>query len=168
LVALAIALTSAAGVTAQQTTDPGALADNLPAAPAGWTSVDGEVVDSQAAGIDVAQVSRTYTNEDGAQVEFMIVGTPAMVAASAGAGMMFQNEMMLEQMNAANPDKQFAAIAEGAWSGWTVVDGEDGDSEATAFNEHLVVKIEINRADADLLATFVGLVPWAALTALHE
>ena len=158
----------AAPVLGQQTTSAAALAEHLPAAPGGWDSADGESVQSSAMGQDVAQVSRVFTNGDGARVEFMIIGSPAMVAASRSAGMMFQNSMMVDQMNSSNPDKQFAVIDESGWGGWTVVDQEDGASEATAFNEHLVVKITTNRGDADMLATFVGLVPWEALGALNQ
>ena len=38
----------------------------------------------------------------------------------------------------------------------------------TGFGDQLLVTIKINRADAEILATFVGLVPWDDLTALHE
>ncbi|NKB86755.1 MAG: hypothetical protein GKS06_00845 [Acidobacteria bacterium] len=155
-------------VAAQQTTSAAALAEHLPAAPSGWSSSDGEQIQTSAMGNDVAQVSRVFTNSDGAEVELQIIGTPAMVAASQSAGMMFQNQMMLDQMNSSNPDKQFATIDNDGWTGWTVVDQGDSACEATAFNEHLVVKITTNRGDGDMLATFVELVPWAALGALNE
>ena len=82
--------------------------------------------------------------------------------------MMFLNPTLLNQMNAANPDKQFGVLDADGWTGWTVVDGEDGESQATGFSDQLLVTIKINRADAEVLATFVGLVPWDDLTALDK
>ena len=52
--------------------------------------------------------------------------------------------------------------------GWTVVNGEDGESEATGFTDNLLVKTELNRADGEILSTFVDLVPWNRLAALQR
>ncbi len=153
---------------ATDATDAAALAALLPAAPAGWSATDGQVVDQRAAGTEVASVSRVYRSEDGATVELTYIGSPAVVMAAQGAATMFGNPAMVKQMNAANPQKQFGVIDVEGWSGWRVVDREDGESEATAFNQQLVVKIELDRGDADVLGSFVELVPWDSLAALQR
>ena len=168
----AVVLVLAAGALAAlpaeaQTTDAAALGALLPEAPANWSSTDGDVVDQNVGGMDLAQVSRTYT-AGGMTVALTYIGSPSMVAAARGAGMMFRNRSMVDQMNANDPDKQFDIIEEEGWAGWTVVNHADMESEATAFNEHLVVKIEIDDADDFALALFLDQVPWADLAALHE
>ena len=169
MTAAVIALAALAGTAAlAQTPDAAALAALLPAAPMGWSAADGDEFESQGVGLEVAQVSRTYTDAAGTTVELTIIGSSAMVMAARGMAMMFTNPMMLDQMNANSPDKHYAAINKDGWSGWTVVDGEEGESEATGFTDNLLVKIEINRADGEILSTFVDLVPWDELAALHE
>ena len=151
-----------------QSADATALTALLPATPTGRSAADGEKVESQAAGIEVTQVSRTYTDAAGTTVELSFIDSPAMVMASQGMAMMFTNPAMLQQMNANSPDKQFGTIGQDGWTGWTVVDGEKGESEVIGFTDTLLVRIDISRADAKILGTFVDLVPWKKLAALYE
>jgi len=165
--AIVAAILGAAPALAQ-TTDAATLAALLPAAPTGWDAADGENFEGEGGGTTVAQVSRIYTDAAGTTVDLTIIGSTAMVMAAQGMARMFANPAMLEQMNSATPDKQYAVITNDGWTGWTVIEGEDGESEATAFTDNLLVKIEIDSADETILATFVDLVPWAELAALQE
>ena len=169
IAAAMIGLATLAGAPAlAQTHDAATLAALLPAAPSQWSAADGDTVEGQGAGIEVAQVSRTYTGAAGTTVGLTIISSSAMVMAAKGLAMMLTNPAMLNQMNARSPDTQYAAISQDGWTGWTVVNGEDGESEATGFNDNLLVKIELNRADAETLSMFVGLVPWNRLAALQQ
>jgi hypothetical protein len=169
IAAAIVGLATLAGTPAQaQTHDAATLEALLPTAPSQWSAADGDTVEGQGAGIEVAQVSRTYTHAAATTVGLTIISSSTMVMAAKGLAVMFANPAMLNQMNARSPDTQYTAISQGGWTGWTVVNGEDGESEATGFTDNLLVKIELNRADAETLSMFVGLVPWNRLAALHR
>ena len=166
LIMLLVLASNGASASPSQSIPAADLVALLPSAPSGWTAGAQDSGGGTAGELEASQATREYSDPGGATAVVTFLGSAQMVAASRSAGMMFRNATMVEMMNRNSPDTTYALFDQSGWTGWTVVNGGDAESELTAFNETIVAQVEIDRADADGLAAFIDAIDWEALGAL--
>lgn len=169
VVVMLLVVSLAAGAAAHgaaQEISPADLEAALPEAPSGWSAGPADSQGGSTGATYVSNTTRDYTGPDGAVATLTYTASPTMVAASRSAGMMFQNQTMIDMMNQNNSDQTIAQFDREGWTGWSILNTAEEFSEVTAFNEKIVVKIEIDTPDAESQAAFVQAIDWDALAAL--
>lgn len=135
----------------------GDLSSHFPKAPDGWEAgeVKTQALAATGAGsTSFTQARRRYVRKkDKLRVEITLTDSPQLLKAQQAAGKAFDNPAVLQMINQ-DPNRQVRRIRRDGWTGWSMIN-KPRKAEAYVFTQHCLLVIDVPKADADVLDTFL-------------